>query len=351
MKRVLITGVRGLIGSACARRFYAAGWEVHGIDNDSRASFFGAQGSSSRGEGPRALEERLGVRLHNHDICDERHLRSSVQNARPDAIIHTAAQPSHDRAADIALRDFDVNARATLQLLELARKHCPEAPFVFLSTNKVYGDSPNDMEVREGPLRMEWTDPRLHEFGWDESYSIDGSMHSLFGCSKAAADLYVQEYGRYFGMPTVCLRGGCLTGGSHAGAPLHGFLSYLARAIVQGIPYTVHGYGGKQVRDNLHADDVAAFCELFVATPRSAAVYNIGGGKANSCSVLEAGAVIAALAGKPWQHTIEEEARKGDHVVYYSDLRRIQRDYPQWSVQRSLGTIFEELVAAWRQHA
>lgn len=276
-----------------------------------------------------------------------------VQVARPNAIIHAAAQPSHDKAAEIPLRDFDVNARGTLFLLEAARRWCPEAPFIFLSTNKVYGDSPNEEPYNTLPTRYEWPvdDGRgqLGIKGWPEARRIDDTTHSLFGCSKAAADLYTQEYGRYFGLPTVCLRAGCLTGPAHAGAEQHGFLAYLAKCAATGAPYRVYGHGGKQVRDNLHADDLARLILLMAGNPPApGTVYNVGGGHANSCSILEAAAGLGAIVGHAPNLELGHPPRKGDHVVYYTDLSRVRAAYPAWGAIKGLDAIYADLVAANR---
>lgn len=363
MRTILVTGAGGLVGSAVTRHFANLGWYVVAIDNNERERFFGAEASTRHSmrvlfdEFPRSVLT-LCCDVANDSEVDSLFGALNEIGKRPDAIVHAAAQPSHDKAADIPKRDFMVNACGTLNFLQAWRENCHEAPFVFLSTNKVYGDSPNNEPFHEEPTRYEW-DRILYgdgyqgssaHPGWCESRSVDQTMHSLFGCSKLAADLYVQEYGRYFGMPTVCLRAGCLTGGAHAGAPQHGFLSYLAKCIVRGIPYTIEGYGGKQVRDNLHADDVARFCEYFIEAPRSAEVYNIGGGFENSCSILEAILAISQAADKtPPTMVFRNQPRKGDHRVYYSDLRKIKEHYPRWSVTRDLPSIYAELVERWRK--
>jgi CDP-paratose 2-epimerase len=269
---------------------------------------------------------------------------------KPAAIVHTAAQPSHDRAAAIPFDDFDTNAVGTLNLLEAARRACPESPFVHMSTNKVYGDAPNEIRLVERETRWDYADP-AYDHGIPESFRIDQSKHSLFGASKVAADVMVQEYGRYFSLPTCCLRGGCLTGPAHSGVELHGFLSYLVKCNLEGRRYTVFGYKGKQVRDNIHAADVAAFIARFIAAPRPAAVYNIGGGKDNSCSILEAFELAAARTGKPMDWVYDDKARAGDHICYYSDLRRMQADYPGWRPEISLGETFDQIVEAHERRA
>lgn len=363
MRTILVTGAGGLVGSAVTRHFANLGWYVVAIDNNERELFFGPEASTLPSLRAIADEFPKNVLTLYCDVASERDVGALfdalvASGDLPDAIVHAAAQPSHDKAADIPKRDFMVNAYGTLNLLQAAREHCPEAPFVFMSTNKVYGDSPNNEPFHEEPSRYEW-DRILYgdgyqgsssHSGWSERRSVDQTTHSLFGCSKLASDQYVQEYGRYFGMQTVCLRAGCLTGGAHAGAPQHGFLAYLAKCIVRGIPYTIEGYRGKQVRDNLHADDVARFCEYFIDAPRSAEVYNLGGGFENSCSILEAMLAISQAAGKtPPTVVFRDQPRKGDHRVYYSDLRKIKEHYPKWSVTRDLPSIYAELVERWRQ--
>jgi CDP-paratose 2-epimerase len=267
---------------------------------------------------------------------------------RPSRIVHPAAQPSHDRAAAIPIDDFDTNAVGTLNILEAARRSCLESPFVYLSTNKVYGDGPNAIPLQELDTRWDYADPRF-EHGIPEDFPIDHSLHSLFGASKAAADLMVQEYGRYFGMPTCCLRGGCLTGPNHSGVELHGFLSYLVRCNLEGREYTIFGYKGKQVRDNIHSLDVARFIHAFGDAPRSGEVYNLGGGKANSCSILEAFALVQQASGQPQRHTYVENNRVGDHICYYSDLRKMRAHYPEWDVSVGLEQTIAQIVDAWQQ--
>ena len=271
-----------------------------------------------------------------------------LASVRPDAIVHAAAQPSHDRAAAIPFDDFDVNAVGTLNLLESARQNCPDAPFIHMSTNKVYGDAPNEIEMEEQETRWEYTDP-AYTHGIPETMRIDRSKHSLFGASKVAADIMVQEYGRYFGMPTCCLRGGCLTGPNHSGVELHGFLSYLVKCNLEDIEYKIFGYKGKQVRDNVHAEDVARFIEAFLENPRSGETYNLGGGKENSCSILEAFVLAEEVSGKPQQYTYSEENRIGDHICYYSDLRKLHTHYPSWDIRISLRETIRQLVEGWRK--
>lgn len=270
-----------------------------------------------------------------------------LRELKPSAIVHTASQPSHDRAAAIPFDDFDTNAVGTLNLLEAARQACPESPFVHMSTNKVYGDAPNRLPLVEGGTRWDFADP-AHAHGIAEDFPIDQSKHSLFGASKVAADVMAQEYGRYFGMPTCCLRGGCLTGPNHSGVELHGFLSYLVKCNLEGREYKIFGYKGKQVRDNIHSLDVARFVAAFVAAPRAGEVYNLGGGKANSVSILEAFKIAEKFSGRAQVFSYVEENRIGDHVCYYSDLRKMRAHYPAWDITRSLEDTVGEIVEAWK---
>ena len=341
-KRILVTGSSGLVGSAVCRHFDGLGYAVVGIDNNQRKEFFGVGGDTSWSyEG--LQRELADYEHHRIDIRDRASIRSLFACSSFDVIVHAAAQPSHDLAASIPFDDFETNAVGTLNLLEAARQHAKDAPFVFLSTNKVYGERPNYLDLNEAETRWEYAD-KAYENGIPETMSIDDSTHSLFGVSKAAADLMVQEYGRYFGMATCCLRAGCLTGAAHSGVKLHGFLNYLVRCTVEEQVYTIIGYKGKQVRDNLEASDVARFIECFVEAPKSAAIYNIGGGKENSCSIIEAVQLIEEITGKTLQTEYTDEARVGDHICYYSDLQRIQSDYPNWSVQKNLRQIIQEIV-------
>ncbi len=282
------------------------------------------------------------------DIRDREAVLALMEELKPDLIIHTAAQPSHDRAAAIPFLDFEVNALGTLHLLEAARRSCPESPFIHMSTNKVYGDRPNSLPLAELETRWEYADPAF-ENGIAEDFSIDQSKHSIFGASKVAADIMVQEYGRYFGMPTCCLRGGCLTGPNHSGVELHGFLSYLVKCSVEGREYKVFGYKGKQVRDNIHSEDVASFMYEFSKSPRVAEVYNLGGGKSNSCSILEAFRMAEDVTGKKMNWRYVDENRIGDHICYYSDLRKMKAHYPDWKIVKTLPMIFEEIAASWKQ--
>ena len=346
MKKALVTGSCGLIGSEVSIFLGRSGFQVFGVDNNERAVFFGPEGDTSWSL--RRLRNEIKSYDHsNVDVRDRQTVLDLVKRVKPDVIVHTAAQPSHDRAAAIPFADFDTNAVGTLNLLEGARQAAPEAPFVHMSTNKVYGDLPNTIALQELETRWDYADP-AYEHGIAENFSIDQSKHSIFGASKVAADVMVQEYGRYFGMPTCCLRGGCLTGPNHSGVELHGFLSYLVRCNVEGREYKVFGYKGKQVRDNIHSEDVARLIVAFFEKPRVAEVYNLGGGKENSCSIIEAFSLVEELTGIPQRYAYVEENRIGDHICYYSDLRKIKSHFPQWGITRPLRQIFEEIVASWR---
>jgi CDP-paratose 2-epimerase len=346
MKTVLITGSSGLIGSEVATYFHGQGFAIHGLDNNQRSIFFGPQGDTRWRQ--RQLTQLL-ANFHHHelDIRDRSGVLSLVKELRPSCIIHTAAQPSHDRAAAIPFDDFDTNATGTLNLLEAARQACPEAPFIHMSTNKVYGDLPNTITLRELETRWDYADPAYAK-GIPETFSVDQSKHSLFGASKVAADIMVQEYGRYFDMPTCCLRGGCLTGPNHSGVELHGFLSYLVKCNLEGREYTIFGYKGKQVRDNIHSEDVARFAYAFYSAPRCGEVYNLGGGKANTCSILEAFAMVTEMSGKPQVYRYLDEHRIGDHICYYSDLTKMRSHYPKWDITKSLPQTLKEIVQAWQ---
>jgi|SRR5579884_642691 len=356
MPTAIVTGSGGLIGSEAVRHFAEAGFDVIGLDNDMRAHFFGAEASTQR------VTDELSkayptFRAHAVDVRDADAVDAVFARSASalELVIHTAAQPSHDWAARDPHVDFGVNATATLNLLESARRHAPDATFVFTSTNKVYGDRPNDLPLIETETRLEL--PADHQWyrGIDTTMPIDRCTHSLFGVSKAAADLMVQEYGRYFGMPTVCFRGGCLTGPNHAGAQLHGFLAFLMRCTVTGEPYTVIGYGGKQVRDNIHAADVVSAFAAFHAAPRPGAVYNLGGGRAANCSMLEAIANCEQIAGRQLHWVLSEEPRIGDHRWWISDLGEFQTDYPSWQLTRDLDSTLREIhdrnVERWRAEA
>jgi CDP-paratose 2-epimerase len=345
--RALVTGSCGLIGSEVTAYFARLGFAITGVDNNFRATFFGPEGDT-RWSLERLERSCPNYRHANLDIRDREGVLALVRDLRPSLIIHTAAQPSHDRAAAIPFLDFEVNAVGTLNLLEAARQYCPESPFIHMSTNKVYGDLPNSIPLRETETRWDYADP-AYENGIPETFSIDQSKHSLFGASKVAADVVVQEYGRYFNMPTCCLRGGCLTGPNHSGVELHGFLSYLIKCNIEGREYKVFGYKGKQVRDNIHSEDVARFMHEFYRRPRSGEVYNIGGGKQNACSILEAFRMIEEITGEPQRWSYVDQNRAGDHICYYSDLRKMQTHYPGWRIAKSLPTIFEEITGSWRR--
>ncbi len=353
MPTAIVTGSGGLIGSESARYFAAAGFDVVGIDNDMRSRFFGPE-ASTRHNSDALAAEFPNLRLEDVDIRDADAIDRIFASVAGDLelIIHTAAQPSHDWAAREPHTDFTVNALGTLNLLESTRKHTPEATFIFTSTNKVYGDTPNFLPLVETDQRLEL--PADHKWfgGIDKTMSIDNCTHSLFGVSKASADLMVQEYGRYFHIPTVCFRGGCLTGPNHAGAQLHGFLAYLMRCTVTGDPYTVFGYGGKQVRDNIHAHDVVTAFAAFHEKPREAAVYNLGGGRFANCSMLEAIADCERISGKTLNWTLSDEARIGDHRWWISDLGAFRADYPEWEpvydLEATLTEIHDRNVERWQ---
>jgi CDP-paratose 2-epimerase len=347
MRTIIVTGSAGLIGSETVQHFAREGARIVGIDNDMRAQFFGAE-ASTRKTRDSLVRTIANYEHHDLDIRDAKGVMELFKQhgAGIGAIIHTAAQPSHDWAARDPQADFTVNANGTLNLLEAARNCCPEAPFIFTSTNKVYGDTPNQLPLRE--LEKRWEIPPGHEYeaGISETMSIDYTKHSLFGASKAAADILVQEYGRYFGMPTVCFRGGCLTGPAHAGTELHGFLSYLMICTVSGRPYRVFGYKGKQVRDNIHSFDlVEAFAE-FIRAPRAGEVYNIGGSRHSNCSMLEAIDLCEEISAQKLQWNYEETNRIGDHIWWISDVRKFQQHYPNWKFRYGLREILDEIYAA-----
>ena len=341
-KTLLVTGSSGLIGSEAVRHFAARGWQVHGVDNNMRADFFGADGDTSWNL-ERLQRDVPGFVHHHADIRDRAAMQGLIGAIPAELIVHAAAQPSHDLAASRPFDDFDVNAVGTLNLLEATRQHRPEASFVFLSTNKVYGDAPNEIALTE--LESRWEYARPEDFnGISESCRIDQSKHSLFGASKVAADVLVQEYGRYFGMKTVCLRGGCLTGSAHSAAELHGFLAYLARCVVEGRHYRIFGYKGKQVRDNIDAGDVCRLIERFHESPRQGEVYNIGGGRANSVSMLEAISKLEQIAGRKLDWEYVEQHRSGDHICYISDLGKLRSHFPGWDITVSIDSILEDIV-------
>ena len=342
---VLVTGSCGLIGSEVCLFFARHGFQIAGVDSNHRAVFFGPEGDTSW-----VLERlRREIPAYRHqaiDIRDRDGILSFVEELRPNLIIHTAAQPSHDRAAAIPFLDFEVNALGTLHLLEAARRSCPESPFIHMSTNKVYGDRPNAIPMNELATRWDYADAAFAN-GIPEDFPIDQSKHSLFGASKVAGDVMVQEYGRYFNMPTCCLRGGCLTGPNHSGVELHGFLSYLIKCNVEGREYKVFGYKGKQVRDNIHSEDVARFMFEFWKAPRVAEVYSLGGGKGNACSILEAFRMAEEATGRAMKWRYVDENRIGDHICYYSDLRKMRSHYPAWDITKSLDCIFQEIAESW----
>jgi CDP-paratose 2-epimerase len=343
----MITGSNGLIGSEIVAHFDGRGWRVVGVDNNMRAEFFGPAGDTRWNQ--KRLEQTCRDFTHRElDIRDRDGVRDLIEEIQPKLLVHTAAQPSHDLAASRPFEDFDVNAVGTLNLLESCRQTSPETVFVHMSTNKVYGDRPNTLPLVEQETRWDYSDPADVE-GIDETMSLDGSQHSLFGASKVAADVMVQEYGRYFGIRTCCLRGGCLTGPNHSGVELHGFLSYLIRCNLEQREYTVFGYKGKQVRDNIHSFDVARCVELFYEHPTTSAVFNLGGGRANSISILEAFTKVEDLTGTPMRWRYVDEARRGDHICYISDLRHLRSSLPKWELTKGLDEIFEEIVESWRQ--
>lgn len=347
MKSILVTGSSGLIGSEVVTCFHNLGFAVHGIENNQRAAFFGPQGDTGWMTG-KLLSTLPGFSHHELDIRDRAGVLALVKELKPSGIIHAAAQPSHDLAARIPFEDFDTNAVGTLNLLEAARQSCPDSPFVYLSTNKVYGDLPNSIPLRELETRWDYSDPAYSD-GIPESFSVDQSTHSLFGASKLAADIMVQEYGRYFSMPTCCLRCGCLTGPNHSGVELHGFLSYLVKCNLEGRGYSIFGYEGKQVRDNLHSQDVAGFVHAFYQTPRCGEVYNLGGGKGSSCSILEAFSLVESMTGREQLWSYDPCNRIGDHICYYSNLEKIRQHYPAWEIKVPLRQMLAEIISAWRE--
>jgi CDP-paratose 2-epimerase len=344
--KVLVTGSSGLIGSEAVTHFDAQGHDVVGVDNNMRRVFFGAAGDTLWN-----LDRlKTATKRFQHaelDIRDRKAIEELFKTHKFDLIVHCAAQPSHDKARDIPILDFEVNALGTIHLLEATRQHCPEAVFVQFSTNKVYGDAPNEIPMKELATRWEYARPEDYD-GVDETCRIDRTLHSLFGASKAAADLVAQEYGRYFGMKVGVFRGGCLTGPSHSGVELHGFLSYLVKMGVTGGKYSVFGYKGKQVRDNIHSHDVVRAIEEFAAAPRPGEVYNLGGGRGNSISMLEAITKIEELTGRKMDWNYVDENRKGDHICYISNLTKLKNHYPNWGITRRIDTILEEMTLAAR---
>jgi CDP-paratose 2-epimerase len=345
LRKLLVTGSSGLIGSEVCIHFAKLGWEIHGVDNNQRALFFGPTGDT-RWNQKRLHELIPGFMHHELDIRSRPDVLELITAVKPDAIVHTAAQPSHDKAAEIPFEDFDTNAVGTFNLLEATRRFNTRIPFVHMSTNKVYGDAPNEIKMVELEKRWDYADKNF-ENGIPETFRIDQTKHSLFGASKVSADISVQEYGRYFNMPTAVLRGGCLTGPNHSGVELHGFLSYLVKCNLEEKEYTIFGYKGKQVRDNIHSYDVACFIEEFIQAPRIAEVYNLGGGKDNTCSILEAFDIISSISGKPMHYKYQDLNRIGDHICYYSDLRKMKAHYPGWTITKSLITTFYEIYESW----
>jgi CDP-paratose 2-epimerase len=342
MKKLLVTGSSGLIGSESVVYFESKGWKVYGIDNNMRKEFFGEDGDTTwnleRVKNATENFEHISI-----DIRDREKVLSTVEEVKPDFIIHCAAQPSHDLAASVPFKDFDVNAVGTLNFLEATRRYAPEATFCFMSTNKVYGDSPNELPLKE--LETRWEYANESDFnGIDETMRIDRCKHSLFGASKVAADVMVQEYGRYFDMKTACFRGGCLTGPAHSAAELHGFLAYLIKCCAEGRHYRIFGYKGKQVRDNIHSLDVCRAFEAFHNHPSSGAVYNLGGGRDNSISMLEAIRLAEDVTGRKMDYEYVEDNRIGDHICYISDLAKMKNDFPGWGITKSLQNIFEEIA-------
>ncbi len=350
MSIVIVTGSSGLVGAEAARFFIEQGATVVGIDNDMRQRFFGAEASTRRN---RQRLEALGADRYRHVDEDIRSREAITSLFREDgssveAVIHTAAQPSHDWAANDPHLDFQVNANGTLNLLEATRQFAPDAPFIFTSTNKVYGDTPNRLPLVERETRWEIDPDHPYAGGIGEDMSIDRTLHSLFGASKVAADVLVQEYGRYFGMPTAVFRCGCITGPGHAGAELHGFLAYLMKCAATGRPYTIFGYKGKQVRDNIHASDLTRAFYAYYMNPRPGAVYNMGGGRFSNCSMLEAIDLCESIAGRKLDWHYDEQARRGDHIWWISSLAQFEQDYPDWRLEYDVPAILEDIYESNR---
>ena len=342
MKTILITGAGGLIGSEAVNYFATQGHKIYGIENNQRQIFFGEKGSTLN---------RLNVLINTHsnfinyfiDIRNKQEVNNLFKTIKFDVVIHTAAQPSHDKSSSIPFEDFEINANGTLHLLESTRQTNKDCVFIHMSTNKVYGDRPNEIKLKELNTRYDYDDVNFNN-GISEMLSIDHSTHSLFGASKVAADILVQEYGRYFKIPTVCLRGGCLTGENHSGVELHGFLNYLIKCYKSDNVYKIYGYKGKQVRDNIHSSDVVNFMQLFINNPQIAVVYNIGGSKSNSCSIIECISMLEHIGRKKFNYEYVDENRKGDHICYYSDLTKLKNDYPQFKITKNLEHITEEIL-------
>lgn len=348
MSVAIITGSAGLIGSEAVKFFHEKGFDIIGIDNNMRKYFFGEDGSTAWNR--KCLESTLNNYRHlDIDIRNQEKIDAIFKDLGEDIelVIHTAAQPSHDWAASEPITDFTVNANGTLNLLEATRQYCPKATFIFTSTNKVYGDLPNFLPLVEHDNRWEIDESHNYaKYGIDETMSIDASKHSIFGASKVAADLMVQEYGRYFDMNTGSFRGGCLTGPAHSGAELHGFLAYLVKCAVTGRPYTIYGYKGKQVRDNIHSQDLISSFWHFFQNPKAGAVYNMGGSRFSNCSMLEAIDMVQELCGRELNYTLSENARSGDHIWWISDVRKFRKDYPDWDYQYDIKKIITEIVEA-----
>ncbi len=339
---ILVTGSSGLIGSEAVEHFDRQGHSVIGLDNNMRRFFFGPQGDTTWNL-ERLKQNTSRFTHHNIDIRDREAIFDLFKHNRFDFIIHCAAQPSHDKAGEIPVIDFEVNAAGTLNMLEATRQYSTDAAFIFMSTNKVYGDAPNEKPLREMASRFDYSDAKDFD-GIDETCRIDQTLHSLFGASKTAADIFAQEYGRYFGMNVGIFRGGCLTGPNHSGVELHGFLSYLVKVALTGQTYTIYGYEGKQVRDNIHSYDAVRAMEEFARDPRPGEVYNIGGGRANSISILEAFSRIEDMTGRKINYVYSDQARKGDHVCYITNLGKLRRHYPDWQITRSLDDILREII-------
>ena len=342
--KILVTGSSGLIGSEAVRYFAKKGHQIIGVDSNLRKYFFGEQGDTSWNL-KKLLNSGLNFEHLDTDIRDRNKILDIYKEYKPDATIHCAAQPSHDLAAEMPFEDFDTNAVGTINLLEASRRYTLESPFVFLSTNKVYGDAPNELELIEKETRWDYKDPAYYN-GIDENFRIDRTKHSLFGASKTSADIIVQEYGLYFNMPTVCFRGGCLTGPNHSGVELHGFLSYLVKVAVQNKTYKIFGYKGKQVRDQIHSEDVVKAIECFINKPRTGEVYNLGGGRDNSASILECINLIRELCGVQIKYSMTAKSRIGDHICYISDIRKLKSHYPEWGIRNCLKQIVKEMIDA-----
>ncbi len=344
--KILVTGSGGLIGSEVCAYFDSLNCQILGIDNNYRKLFFGNHGSVSW-KIDYLKNKLLNYEHFNVDITDKKQINLIFKKFKPNAIIHCAAQPSHDLAKKIIYKDFEVNTLGTLNLLESCANHTPNAPFVFMSTNKVYGDNPNNIPMKELSKRWDYKNEYFKK-GIDENFSIDHSTHSFFGCSKLSADIYVQEFGKNHNLKTCSLRGGCLTGPSHSGVELHGFLSYIIKANLKNIPYTIFGYKGKQVRDNIHSRDVSKFIEMFINNPKKGEVYNIGGGYENSCSILEIMKAIEVKSNLKFKKRTNSKNRIGDHICYYSNLTKIKKHYPKWKIEITLSEIIDQIIFEWR---